>query len=449
MTDADRIRQLEQQVAERDAVIAELLERIAKLEKNSGNSSKPPSSDIVKPKPAYKTRKKRKPGGQKGRKACVRTPFPDDQVQTVVEHTYDRLDPDRYSVLAGAYTAVQQVELVGRPWSVTEHRFQKYRDRETGRVITAPHPADVRLGLFGPRLLAFTACLKADLHGSYTAIQTLFGDALGLPVSTGFLAKAMAKVSATLDAPYDALKGRLREQPVVHVDETGHREAGSRFWTWVGTCPGLTVFRIAPGRGSEHLYPLLGEDFAGTLCSDSYSAYLKFYRENPRLKPQYCWTHLIRDIRFVAESADRFSRRWAEKVLKGVKKVFRAWHRGQAVACGRAWAAVLKRCRAPGRGAAAKTLGTRVWKQARGYGRFLEAPGAGIEPTNNAAERQLRALVLHRGVTQGTRGESGRRWWERVFSVRATCRQQGRSVFEYLVEAVEAYAAGVTPPRLV
>ena len=74
--------------------------------------------------------------------------------------------------------------------------------------------------------------------------------------------------------------------------------------------------------------------------------------------------------------------------------------------------------------------------------------GLGLEPTNNPAERELRKLVLHRSATQGTRGEAGRRWWERVFSVRATCRKQGRSVFGYLVEAIETAAAGGPAPRL-
>ena len=106
-------------------------------------------------------------------------------------------------------------------------------------------------------------------------------------------------------------------------------------------------------------------------------------------------------------------------------------------------------CRSPGQGAAARRLGRRVWKQREGYGRFLADPQAKIDPTNNAAERALRKVVLHRKATQGTRSQAGRAWWERVFSVRATCRQQERSVFDYLVEAINAYAAGTKPPSLV
>ncbi len=71
-----RLKQLEAENAELRAAFKAALELIAKLQKNLGNSSKPPSSDIVKPKPVYKqSKKKRKHGGQKGRKACVRVPF--------------------------------------------------------------------------------------------------------------------------------------------------------------------------------------------------------------------------------------------------------------------------------------------------------------------------------------------------------------------------------------
>ena len=65
-----------------------------------------------------------------------------------------------------------------------------------------------------------------------------------------------------------------------------------------------------------------------------------------------------------------------------------------------------------------------------------------IEPTNNAAERELRALVLHRRVTQGTRGEAGRRWWERSWSVRATLGKQQKSFFGFVRETLRAARGG-------
>ena len=71
-----------------------------------------------------------------------------------------------------------------------------------------------------------------------------------------------------------------------------------------------------------------------------------------------------------------------------------------------------------------------------------------MEPTNNLAEQAIRFVVIDRLITQGTRSERGNRWCERIWTVIATCTQQGRSVFEYLEAAVTAWFAGTEPPML-
>lgn len=444
---------LEAEVVEVKALLARALEKIAKLKKTSQNSSKPPSSDIVsgKPKPQYKNRKgkKRKRGGQKGHKAQTRQPFEQDRVDQWVTHT-DGLNPDLWEPIPDDFGIFQQAELVESPLFVTEHRLQRYRHRITGRIVTTPRPDDLKgEGLFGPRLLALTSCLKSGLHGSFSAIQTLYQDAFGLSVSTGYLVKATDQMAKALALPYEQLKDLLRAQPVVNLDETGHKENGktnNRPMTWVGTCPVVTVFRIADSRSTKELYALLGEDFEGVVCSDFFSAYLKFARENPRNQAQYCWAHLIRELLFLDGALDQTTRKWAAKVLIDVKKLFRAWRRGQYAACRRAQARIQARCRRLPQRGEVQTLGGRMHKHRKDYFRFLEDPARGIEPTNNLAERQLRPLVMHRKVTQGTRGEKGRRWWERVWSVVMTCRQHGTSAFDYFVEVLEATARGLDPP---
>ena len=80
------------------------------------------------------------------------------------------------------------------------------------------------------------------------------------------------------------------------------------------------------------------------------------------------------------------------------------------------------------------------------YFRFLTSPG--VEPTNNLAEQAIRFVVLDRLVTQGTRSEAGNRWCERIWTVVATCVQQGRSVFAYLEAVVGAWFAGTEAPSL-
>jgi transposase len=95
---------------------------------------------------------------------------------------------------------------------------------------------------------------------------------------------------------------------------------------------------------------------------------------------------------------------------------------------------------------ASGNLAKRFEKHGESYFRFITTPG--VEPTNNLAEQAIRFVVIDRRITQGTRSEAGNRWCERIWTVIATCSQQGRSVFEYLEAAVAAWFAGTEPPAL-
>jgi transposase len=72
----------------------------------------------------------------------------------------------------------------------------------------------------------------------------------------------------------------------------------------------------------------------------------------------------------------------------------------------------------------------------------------GIEPTNNAAERALRHAVLWRKSSGGTASGWGSRFVERVLSVAATCRQQGRDVLGFLTDCFRSQVHGRRPPSL-
>jgi transposase len=93
-----------------------------------------------------------------------------------------------------------------------------------------------------------------------------------------------------------------------------------------------------------------------------------------------------------------------------------------------------------------RNLAKRFEEHGASYFRFITTPG--VEPTNNLAEQAIRFVVLDRVVTQGTRGESGNRWCERIWTAIATCGQQGRSVFAYLEAAVRAWFDGTEAPSL-
>ncbi len=80
------------------------------------------------------------------------------------------------------------------------------------------------------------------------------------------------------------------------------------------------------------------------------------------------------------------------------------------------------------------------------YFTFITTPG--MEPTNNVAEQAIRFVVIDRKITQGTRGQTGRKWCEGIWTVTATCAQQARSAYTVLVEAMRAHFSGAPPPSL-
>lgn len=80
------------------------------------------------------------------------------------------------------------------------------------------------------------------------------------------------------------------------------------------------------------------------------------------------------------------------------------------------------------------------------YFEFITTPG--VEPTNNVAEQAIRFVVIDRHITQGTRGETGQRWSERIWSVIATCARQGRSVWKYVSQVVQAHFKQEAAPSL-
>lgn len=232
-----------------------LQEQIARLKRDSSNSSKPPSSDIVKPqKEGTRRRKgKRRIGGQKGHPRQERIPFAPEDIDATrfyvlpAEQVQDLIPLDDWFIL-------QQVDLVQKLYRVTEHRARKYLDPRTGRMVVAPLPAAVKAaGLVGPKLSALVAYQKGDGHLSYSTIQRFWEEVLGIPISRGQLVNVVQKASAAFETPYEELRAALVEQPHLGVDESGHKDSGAKLWTWCFRAARFTVFHIDPSRSSDVL----------------------------------------------------------------------------------------------------------------------------------------------------------------------------------------------------
>jgi transposase len=317
----------------------------------------------------------------------------------------------------------------------------------------APLPSDAPPGAFGARATA----LASLLHGRYRLSERETADFLsavcGLPISLGSIPRCCERVSTAL-APIDAaIHECVQSQAVANIDETSWREQGRRVWLWTMVTSSATCFRIAAGRGRAALLALLGEQFRGIVGSDR----LKAYNLLPDERRQLCWAHLLRNLRALADYQHPDSW-WAERMLTQVDALFLAWH---AYRTGLFDRVRLQQALLPIRRAMRELLtagGAIRWYRIQGLSAELLShwdalwtfsTTEGVEPTNNAAERALRPAVLWRKGCFGTQSAEGSRFVERMLTVSATCVQQGRKLFDFLIQALRAAWSGQPAPVLV
>jgi len=391
--------------------IAQLQEQVARLSKNSSTSSKPPSSDIVKP---PKTKGSGKPGGRNGHKGFWRKFFKPEEIDEIKEHRLSEC-PDCKTPLTGkdqtAPWVHQVVEIPEKLTHVTEHRRCGYDCPKCHKLSYAALPAGVEPGeLFGPRLRGLVGYLKGSMHASYTTLQEFMEEVLKLKVSRAMLCDQIRSISESLLQPYQELEKVIAGQSYCHIDETGHKDNGDRYWIWVFCAKRFGFFTVDASRGSQVLKRVLGETFKGTVISDFFSAYVKYASASQ----QFCLAHFIRDVKFLTTLPDIINQQFGNRLLRQFKRLFYFWHFRHTMPRERydqAIAAILKKLRAlasekqlPRK---SQNVATRLDKHWSSYLRFLADPL--IEPTNNLAEQTVRAVVIDRRITQGTRSEWGRR----------------------------------------
>lgn len=433
------------------ALTVEVEELRRRLGQNSANSSRPPSTDPPQaPKRPARKGSGRKRGGQSGHEGHHREMVADPD--ETVEHLPGRCDScdgdlgDAERV--GDPVCHQVWELPRVVCSVTEHQRVRVRCACCGKLTLAPVPAGVPAGAFGPNLSATIVGLS--LHMSREQVARFITDSFGCPISAASVEAVCKRASDALAEPYEQLAAAVPAEPVLHMDETGWRWPSQRRWAWVATNDRLAVYRLCDTRAAMIAKELLGENYQGLLVSDRYGAYSWI---TPPQR-QACWAHLLRDFQALAERDGRPG--VLGQKLKQTAAEILTVHRqaaGQPVRWDQEPMLALH-----DRLMDLLEQGSRMRdaKTSRFCGALLDlwpalwnfTEHAGLDPTNNRAERALRFLVLWRKRSGGTRVEHGDRLTERIMTVRETCRLQGRNLHDYLNTAITNALHGQAAPSL-
>jgi transposase len=445
--------------AEQGAQIIALTKQVEvlleKLGQNSSNSHKPPSSDPPGAGPQRKPRgKKGKRGGQRGHRGAFRELLPASQVNEVrnlfpsqCENCWaplpEALDPEalRYQVT--------EVPLI-RPHT-TEYRRHEVRCACGHRTRALHDPATIPTSRFGPRLVALVALLTGVYHISRRRTGELLEDVLGVRLSLGAISGIEARVSVALATPVAQAWEQVKDADVKHTDGTSWLQAGATMCLWTVATATATVFKVLADGSKNTLLPLFGK-LTGILVSDRATA-LKFWAMERR---QICWAHLLRKFVSFSERAGpaatlgqqlldltalvfeyhhdyRDQKLTREKFLEWMKPVREQFE----ATLERAVAADIERLS----GSCADIL---EHKQA--LWTFVERDE--VTPTNNHAERELRAFVLWRRRSFGTQSDRGNIFAARVMTVAHTARKQNKNTFAFLVACVRAHVDKTAAPSL-
>ena len=459
-----------------EALQRRVAELEARLDRDSSNSSKPPSSDAPwKPRPRGKARSGRKRGGQKGHEGHHRELLPVEECDAVVEHRPCLCEECGASLEGVAPTAdvarSQQMELPERPVVVTEHRALAVVCPCCKKKNRARLPAGAAR-MLGPRLSGAAALLVGENHMGRRDAQGVLESMLGAQVSLGALSEAEETVAEALAKPCEEIHREVVAAPTINIDDTPYYEgvapggtfamrAGGRLVrmarkqmtrVWTACSATASFFRIVGSRGREVVRDLV-DGANGVIVSDRLASFLHLDRE----RWQVCWAHLLRD--FEAMASRKESERLGNLLAFETNKLFGVWKRH---ARGVLDFAGLRREMEPvrerldmllehgpaqlgadpmARGTCANllALGPALWN-------FTRIPG--VEPTNNAAERALRPAVRWRKRSYGTMSERGSRFVERLLTVSTTLRQRGHDALDFIALAITAHLNAESAPPL-
>jgi transposase len=432
-----RITELEALVARLEAIIAEQAAEIERLRAGRGsgktpqNSSVPPSAVTPPNRPAASEGKPR--GARRGHRGSSRRRCQPDRVIERWPECCTGCGRDLTGVTGHVKGRSQQVELVLQAVVVEVRRFAcRCPACGTKNVGTYPKGWDPRQR-FSPRLQALLAYLHHHQHMSYARLAQLLRDLCGLRISAGGLANTLSRVADRLKPAYAALREQVRGSPVVGSDETRARVSGKNQYHWVAQSPAAAYHWVGESRATRELETFYDKVYPEVQGCDCYSGQLA----SKVSRKQICMAHQLRDLLHAVEHGDTA---YAPKMLRLIGMAIRLWHRRDELPEGRYRHQANRLQRLGHRlGWGAVSPNPFGEAQQRRYQRlegfwwvFLERDD--VEPTNNASERALRTVVVHRKVNGGFRTRSGAEAYAQFVSVVQTAQKQGREAFAVLME---------------
>lgn len=459
---------VEQLLAAHQGQVAELsarLERLeARLNQDSHNSHKPPSSDGPAKLPPRRSRRKRsgkKSGGQPGHRGVTLAQV--EQPDTVVAHRASTCPQCQAALAAAPVVGRERRQVVDLPTTrpqVTEHQALVVCCPQCQAVTAGAFPADVTQPVqYGPGVKALAVYLQTYQHLPFERTQEYFADVHHLHLSEGTLTNTQAACAAALAPVEAAIREGVNQAAVAHFDETGLRVAGQGHWLHVASTATLTYYAVQPQRGRPAMDAIgLLATLRGVAVHDAWSSYFPYACGH-----SLCNAHLLRDLTAVSELTRQ---RWPERLAHLLLTLKAAVERARATGHTQLTPRRLKdftaqydrlvqgglranpppkptgRAGRPNQGPI-RSLLVRLKKHAAAVLAFLHDFRVPFD--NNQAERDVRMVKVKQKVSGGFRSLPGAAAFCRIRGYLSTMRKQGHNALAVLTTV---FTGQPTMPKL-
>ena len=437
-----------------------LTQRVAKLEeqinKNSRNSSKPPSSDGMKksgPKPkSLRKRSGKKPGGQKGHKGHTLEKAEEPDYVIPLSVTLCSCSADLSDVPVSSHDCRQVFEMPEPKLEVFEYQGEIKICPDCGKIVKASFPEGVNAPVqYGPRFRGLLVYMQNQHFVPADRLSQMMSDLYGTSVSVATILNASARSYHNLEHFEELLVGSLPNSNVVHSDESGVRVEKKLYWLHSASTKLLTFYGIHEKRGTKAMdhFNIL-PNFKGWLIHDFWKPYLKYNCEHG-----LCNAHLLRELTYLFEQQEQT---WANKMftllldmndfvgeqckqltLEQKKPWLEKYHEIMA----EGWKAnpLPDKPQKKKRGRQAKTksqnLLTRLGDFETSVLAFLH--DINVPFTNNLAEQDIRMIKVRLKISGCFRTVHGAEHFARIRSYLSTARKQKRNILDSITSAIKGY----------
>jgi transposase len=435
--------------SERDRAIDDLKKRVAELEKRLDESArvgKRQAAPFSKGEPQEQPKRPGRKAGAKHGTHGHRPPPPADQIDEVLDAPLPDACPHCGGEIAEDDVVDEQFQ-ADIPVTPVRRKFRIHKGccKRCHRRVRGRHPLQTSdatgaaASQIGPNAQAGIVYLNKRSGMSYGKIADYFKEASGLELKPSTCTRIVLRAADKLQPVYEEIKDSIKTSNVITPDETGWRLGGRPVWlhAWVGDQ--ATCYAIDPHRSADALEKVIGIDYSGTLIHDGASSYERFRQA----LHQQCVAHPLRRAHDLDKdqnaSADPLPRQVID-LFQGALDVRDAYGFDELSYddLDREYAkdiARLKRLTQGRDGDAPNDVFARhLRRHVADWFLFLLEPG--LPATNHLAEQALRTPIVNRKVFGGNRTEAGCQAQVIASSTIQTCRQQKRSAFAFVRDAV-------------